>query len=267
MKKIILASITALVYGPIIAQVTINADDEPRAILDIRACNTSNPEKNVGLIVPCFQSFPAVNPTGEQHSMIAFLSNTDTNNYSKNSFYFWDNNKTLWDQFLDEYTIEEDINKVVASGSGLYLNLNGTSTSASFINLSNSACYVYFTEKEALDPSYKLLNNHRLQIGKSGQYLLIMSAGLYKDQVTGIMTYTAEILKNGISFTPALTTSTTIAFANGRSGILALNALVDLNEGDDLIIKISRDFSTGNNVRATLNTPATIYLQRVKDNN
>ncbi|MFT4222887.1 hypothetical protein [Dysgonomonas sp.] len=278
MKEVTLIVVGLFVSLTLAAQVTINADEEPRATLDIRTSDKSNPENNVGLIVPCIKSFSTTNPGSKQHSMIAFQSNAEMEKYEDNSFYFWDNNKNLWDRFLDEYTIEQDLNKVVVSGSALYKLLNGTSTSPTVINDPtstanlNNPCYVYFTNIEALDPSYKLLSNHRLQIGKSGLYLLIMTAGLNKYNADGIMTYTAEVLVNGTSYiapngtTVPLTSSTTIAYRIGRSGIFSMNALVDLKEGDDIIISIKRTFSTGNNIYAQLNSPATIYLQRVKDN-
>lgn len=261
MKKILLIIIGVLLLQTTMAQVGINTE-EPEAILDIKPLSQSDPEKNVGLIVPCIESFPATTPSAEQHSMIAFQSNADPAGYEDNSFYFWNNAQSIWDRFLDEYTIELDLNKIIVSGSSLRNSSNGNVAN---LQNANTPRVIYFDKIEAVDEeNYKIVDN-KLEIGKSGQYVLIMTAGLLKGGDDGIMTYTAEVLINDVVST-SLSSTVTIAFRTGRSGIFSLNSLVDLMEGDKISIRMRQEYNIqGSTITAQLNTPATIYLQRVKD--
>lgn len=69
------------------AQVGIRTQD-PKAVVDIRASNVSNPSNQDGILIPRIDQFPSPSPTAAQTGMLVFLTTTDSS-----GFYYWD---TRW---------------------------------------------------------------------------------------------------------------------------------------------------------------------------
>jgi hypothetical protein len=74
------------------SQVGINNTD-PKASLDIEAINTSAPLATDGILIPRINTFPLVNPTGEQDGMLVFVTGAMA---TPRGFYFWDQTNFSW---------------------------------------------------------------------------------------------------------------------------------------------------------------------------
>jgi hypothetical protein len=261
MKRQILTIFTVFVAMNGIAQVGINTGS-PQALLDIRAKNTVNPEKEVGFIVPRIQEFPATNPGANQNGMLVFISKPNVADYWMNSFYYWHNADMRWDQLLDANSAELDYNKIIVSGNNLY-DASGTVATLSDISTPRT---IRFLNIDAPDASHTITAaDQRLNIGKSGQYLLIFSAGLVKLGAGSIMSYDAEIQKNGISFSPPIIVRISMASEVGRAAIFSITSIVNLNVNDKISVQVSQVTPNVSGLYAQLNSPATLFLQRLRD--
>lgn len=81
------------------AQVGINSVT-PKSTLDISIINTNTPQNTDGLLIPRVNSFPAINPTAEQNSMLVYL-NTATSASSPfgsnlPGYYYWNFSQLSW---------------------------------------------------------------------------------------------------------------------------------------------------------------------------
>ncbi|WP_299886437.1 hypothetical protein [uncultured Lacinutrix sp.] len=69
----------------------------PKAQLDIQASIKNNPTNTDGLLIPRIDTFPGVNPTIDQQSMLVYL--TTTVGANEPGFYYWDNSIPAWIPF------------------------------------------------------------------------------------------------------------------------------------------------------------------------
>lgn len=80
-------------YLPLLGQVGINTAD-PKAQLDIRGSSESHPSVTDGILIPRVETFPATNPSADQHGMMVFLSVAREGFPS--GFYYWNNSSKAW---------------------------------------------------------------------------------------------------------------------------------------------------------------------------
>ncbi|WP_264538172.1 hypothetical protein [Flavobacterium sp. N1736] len=114
MNKILFLFFFAL-SGSVYSQIGIN-NVNPQAVLDITASNAATPANIDGLLIPRIDTFPAVNPTASQNSMLVYL-NVATGagspfGVNPVGFYHWSFSQLKW---------------VALDSSGLSWSLNGNS--------------------------------------------------------------------------------------------------------------------------------------------
>lgn len=82
-----------LFFFKINAQIGINTTT-PNAQLEIKSSNQANPSNTDGIIIPQIDTFPLINPTVSQQSMLVYLTTTSAG--KQPGFYYWDNTTTSW---------------------------------------------------------------------------------------------------------------------------------------------------------------------------
>jgi hypothetical protein len=82
------------------AQVGIGTTS-PKSMLDIPASNSTAPANTDGILIPRISNFPSSNPGADQDGMLVFLNTASAGN--PKGFYYWDNTKTAWISYNDEW--------------------------------------------------------------------------------------------------------------------------------------------------------------------
>lgn len=247
--KNIFIPIPFLLSGVLVkSQVGIN-NENPKATLQIDAKNAITPESIAGLGVPIVDKFPAVFPTNNQNGMLIYLNNTTDNGLE--GFYYWDAISGNWEYIVDFKAQGLDISRTVASGNSFTPNnMSGTGAQNRFVPL---------TAINSLDPSFSLTSSGGLKVGKKATYYLVFTGGVFKTGSNVINDYSTEILVNGIP-SSALSSSNSAPGGppDGRSATFYIATITDLEQGDVLTIRTSRN-STGANT-VSVDTPYTLTL-------
>lgn len=99
MKKILFSALLLAALSATNAQVGINTDS-PQAILDITGKNVTNPSNMDGLLIPRINTFPTLNPTVSQNSMLVYLTVATTSEspfgVNPSGFYYWNFSELKW---------------------------------------------------------------------------------------------------------------------------------------------------------------------------
>lgn len=66
----------------------------PNATLDVRSSNQATPSNTDGILIPKVDTFPAINPTASQQSMLVFL--TTASGVNQPGFYYWNFPTLSW---------------------------------------------------------------------------------------------------------------------------------------------------------------------------
>ncbi|NDW08478.1 hypothetical protein [Dysgonomonas sp. 520] len=259
MKKLKFIILLLAISFSINAQVGVNTND-PKALLDIRALNKTAPEQNIGLIFPRITSFPATDPTINQHGTMVFLNHNNAVDYWKNSFYFWNNNIPAWDQLLDINSADIDYNKIICTGNEFY---DGAGNPSDFND--KGSRYVPFSYMDSPLPSFQLTAKGELQIGKKGRYALALTGGISKEHY-GVTDYKCEILINGATASPPIASLVNLAAVPFRSGVFATTQFITLEKGTKLVIRVSFiTTNTEDTPNVKINSPFALILTLIEE--
>ncbi|NDW08482.1 hypothetical protein [Dysgonomonas sp. 520] len=264
MKKFsIIILLLFVLHGITVAQIGINTND-PEALLDIRALNKTAPEQNIGVIFPRITSFPATDPTADQHGAMIFLNHDNAIDFWKNSFYFWNNDIPAWDQLQDINTADIDYNKIICTGNALYDSSGNISTLKA-----DGPRYVRLSYMDSPLPSFQLTANGELKIGKKGRYALAFTGGIQK-QHQRITDYKCEVLINGTTASPPIASLINLAGNFFRAGVFATTQFVELNANDLLSIQVSLEYIAPNGdynnpPEAKIDSPFALMLTLIQE--
>jgi len=206
----------------------------PQSLLDIRAKNPDTPENSAGILFPTVSRFSAADPVQNQNAMLVFLDNAGTGAAGFEGYYFWDDNKKLWQYIFQTKILGKNLFKTLASGSGFPIISGGaTNTNAWFKTT--------FTALEAPDANYTLQNGDII-IGKTGSYSLFFTGGVYKDlgDITATPTEVGIFIDNAAS--PALISKTPLPAADNakRSTNHTISDIITLTKGQRVSVQTRR---------------------------
>lgn len=234
MKKITLFFLI-FSLGSLYAQngVGINTSS-PRSSLDIRAKNPDTPENSAGMLFPTVSRFSAADPGQSQNAMLVFLDNAGTGAAGFEGYYFWDDNKKLWQYIFQTKILGKNLFKTIASGIGFPVIASGDAN----INIWFKAP---FTSLKAPDANYTLQNGDII-VGKTGNYSLFFTGGLYKNSgdLGATLTEVGVFIDNGT--TPVLISKSPLPSADNakRSTNHTISDIITLTKGQRISVQTRR---------------------------
>lgn len=232
MKKITLFFLI-LPLGCLFAQNGIGINtNAPQALLDIQAKNTDIPENSAGILFPTVSRFSSVDPDQSQNGMLVFLDNASTAGFE--GFYFWDDAKKLWQYIFQTKILGKNLFKTIASGNGFPVISNSdTNTNVWF--------KAPFTGLKAPDANYTLQNGD-VVVGKTGNYSIFFTGGVYKNtgDLGATITEVGVFINNGVS--PVLIAKSPLPSADNakRSTNHTISNIITLTKGQRISVQTRR---------------------------
>lgn len=206
----------------------------PQSLLDIRAKNTDTPENSAGILFPVVSRFSVADPVQNQNAMLVFLDNIGTGTAGFEGYYFWDDNKKLWQYIFQTKILGKNLFKTIASGSGFPVIASGDAN----INIWFKAP---FTTLEAPDANYTLQNGDII-VGKTGRYSLFFTGGVYKNagDLGATTTEVGVFINNGA--TPVLIAKSPLPSADNakRSTNHTISDIITLTKGQRISVQTRR---------------------------
>lgn len=231
------------------AQVGINTNN-PKSTLHIDALNPTTPESMAGLGIPVYSKFPKDNPTILQNGMLIFLDNSNSS-YVR-GFYFWNADANSWEYIVDFSSEELDISKIQVVATSLKTPITGAGIKSSIIP---------FGDVSSVDPSFTL-SDGGLKIGKTSNYHIQLTGGVYKTVNNNVNIYTVEILVNNtVNNQLVASNSAPGGTLLGRSTVFYISSVLKLNKNDVLSLKITRN--TGGSNIVTVETPFNLTISKL----
>lgn len=232
LKKIIfINSLIFIGINTLSAQTGVGINTEiPKATLEIKAI--SNQES--GILLPNVNQFSETEPGSDQNAMLVFLDHTLEEGAGFEGLYFWDAEENVWQYIFQNKMLDMNLFKTIIQGIGF-----------STISASDSNTNVWFKTNfssiEAPDGNYKL-NNGDLIIGKSGNYSLFFTGGVYKGQGSLTATTTEVGIFLNTNTTPTFVSRTPLPSAdNGnRSTNHTISEIIYLTIGQRISVKTRR---------------------------
>ncbi|KMQ62248.1 hypothetical protein ACM40_08050 [Chryseobacterium sp. BLS98] len=214
----------------------------PKSLLDIRAKNPDTPENSAGMLFPTVSRFSTVDPAQNQNGMLVFLDNAGTGTAGFEGYYFWDDNKKLWQYIFQTKILGKNLFKTIASGSGFPVIASGDAN----INVWYKAP---FTALEAPDANYTLQNGDVI-IGRTGNYSLFFTGGVYKNigDLGATTTEVGVFINNGAN--PVLIAKSPLPSADNakRSTNHTISDIITLTKGQRISVQTRRTNSCDTSV-------------------
>lgn len=229
-KKLFLI-ISFLGFKTISAQTGVGINtDIPNATLEIKAVNNDSD----GIIFPTVNQFSTVEPSTNQNAMLVFLDHTLDEGAGFEGLYFWDAEENIWQYIFQTKMLDMNLFKTIVQSSG-FPNISSSDTNTNVWFKTN------FTSIEAPDGNYRL-DNGDLIIGKTGNYSIFFTGGVYKGQgsTTATQTEVGIFLNNDSD--PTFISSTPLPSAdNGnRSTNHTISEITYLTKGQRISVKTRR---------------------------
>ncbi|MGG1921849.1 MULTISPECIES: hypothetical protein [Chryseobacterium] len=207
----------------------------PQALLDIQAKNTDTPENSAGMLFPTVSRFSSVDPAQIQNGMLVFLDNAITAGFE--GYYFWDDPKKLWQYLFQTKILGKNLFKTIASGNGFPVISNSDTNTNAWFKTS-------FTGLKAPDANYTLQNGD-VVVGKTGNYSVFFTGGVYKNtgDTGATVTEVGIFIDNGAS--PVLIAKSPLPSADNakRSTNHTISNIITLTKGQRISVQTRRTSS------------------------
>lgn len=221
--------LTAIYHTSAQTGVGINTET-PQATLDIKGMN----QDSDGFILPTVNRFSDIEPGSDQNGMLVFLNRALEEGAGLEGLYYWDADENVWQYIFQNKMLDMNLFTTTIQGVGF------TDIAPDDSN-TNVWFKTNFTSIEAPDGNYKL-NNGDLIIGKSGNYSLFFTGGVYKGQGSTTATTTEVGIFINDSGEPRFLSRTPLPAAdNGnRSTNHTISEIVYLTKGERISVKSRR---------------------------